>query len=340
VHVQPRINNPTAVSRREIDAILARGWRPTIQFVDSTASAGLLREVNQLAQHYGDRLEVRFYGHYTEAFDARVLEYLPDVQWLSVDTLTHIRNERRIGDLTKLRKLSFGVFRYDDPTVLDAFPLEQLTELRVGDTHRQNLDLGPLARATQLLDLSISGHTRNIESIAQLPRLESLNLWSTPKRQDLAFLSAAPALTSLRLPLGGRHAIDEFTHPGLAALRIDRVQGLETLGPLARFPCLRSLHVEDQLRLSVLDLTGASLERLVVMNCKTLSSLPGLDAQTRLREFRAARTKLDLDGLLQHAWPPTMQVVGLYSGSAKWNARARAALDAQGYREFDPAVES
>jgi hypothetical protein len=333
--VEPRINNPTSVSRREIDAILARGWRPTIQFVEAGAPPRLLRDVNDLARHYGDRLEVRFYGLYGEVFDAAILAHLPDVQHLSVDCLTHIRNARRIGELARLKKLSFGVFRDEDAAILEAFPLEQLTELTLGDNLRKNLDLAPLARARNLTDLRVEGHTRGLPVIAGLPHLTRLFLNGIAKRQDLAFLSAAPALRELSLILGGRPSLDEFSHPGLTDLSVIRVQGLATLGDLARFPSLQSLVVEDQIRLASLDLAGASLERLVLMNCKTLASVPGLDAQLRLRELRVARTALDLDALLARDWPATMRVLGLYSGSAKWNAAARAALDARGYKEFE-----
>jgi hypothetical protein len=278
---------------------------------------------------------VRFYGHYGEVFDAAVLAHLPDVQHLSVDCLTHIRNARRIGGLGRLKKLSFGVYRDDDTAILEAFPLEQLTELSLGDNLRKNLDLTPLARARNLTDLGVAGHTRGLAVIAGLPHLARLSLNAIAKRQDLAFLGDAPALRGLSLILGGRPSLDEFRHPGLTDLSIVRVQGLATLGDLGRFPSLTSLVVEDQIRLASLDLAGAALERLVLVNCKTLASVPGLVAQTRLRELRISRTDLDLDALLARDWPATMRVLGLYSGSARWNAAARAALDARGYKEFE-----
>ncbi|HEY0651263.1 hypothetical protein [Phenylobacterium sp.] len=335
MNLQPRINNPTSVTRREVDAILARGWKPTIQFAQSGAPSRLLRDVNDLARHYGDRLEVRFYGHYGEVFDAAVLAHLPDVQHLSVDCLTHIRNARKIGDLAKLKKLSFGVFRDEDTAILEAFPLEQLTELFVSDNLRRNLDLTPLARARNLMELRVAGHMRGLPVVAGLPHLARLSLNAIAKRQDLTFLCDAPALRELSLILGGRPSLDEFRHPGLTDLSIIRVQGLVTLGDLSRFPCLKSLVIEDQIRLASLDLAGTALERLVLMNCKTLTSVPGLHAQERLREFRVARTDLDLDALLARDWPATMRILGLYSGSAKWNAAARAALDARGYKEVE-----
>jgi hypothetical protein len=331
---EPLIDNPVAVSRHQIDAILDRGWIPTIQFSKPGQQTSLLRSVNELAAHYGERLHIRFYGHYSDIFDAAILADLPDVRWLSVDRLMEIRNARCIGEAPKLKKLSFGVYRFADDGFLNSLPLERLTELAVWETDRQTLDLAPLARARAVERLTISGHKKGIAVIASLPELTQLELWRMPRNQDLAFLGQAPSLRELRLLLGGRTSFEEFSHPGLEALTIEYVQGLSTIGPLERFPQLRLLEVRHQGLLRTIDLAGVSLEKLVIMDCKNLEVISDLTAQGQLRELRIARTKIPLDPLLRQVWPPSLSVVGLYNRSQRWNVQARAILDARGYSEY------
>jgi hypothetical protein len=335
---EPRITNPREVSADHVRAILDRGARPTIQFSGPGATPGLLASINRLCIEFGDRLEVRFYGYYESPFDARVLEYLPDVRWLSVDCLTSISDEEHLARLPKLTKLAFGVFRYDEPEFLGRLPLEQLIELWVNETERRNLNLVHLSRCERLRTLSIGGHTKGIDAIASLPCLEQLHLNSIPKRQSLDFVGRCAPLRSLDLLLGGRPSLDDCSHPDLEKLTVIRVRGLESLGTLRRFPKLRSLHVEDQLQLRAIELDRAPLEELTIGNCKNLERISGLDGMTALRHLRVYRTKLGLDTLVEREWPPSMDILALYGSSERWNALARARLDQRGYREFSSDV--
>lgn len=328
------IDNPSSVNQAHIDAILAKGSEPTIQFSKAGQDKGLLRAVNALAAHYGDRLHVRFYGHYSDVFDAAILAHLPDVQWLSVDRLTDIRNEGAIGEMPKLKKLSFGVFRFADDAFLKSLPLARLSELAVWENERGTLDLEPLARAPAIERLIVSGHTKGIAAIASLPRLAQLELWRVPRTQRLDVLQQAPVLRELKLVLGGRSSFDEFSHPGIEALTASYVKGLSSIGSLNRFPGLRTLDISQQGLLRTIDLRGVSLEKLVTMDCKSLEEITGLTLQQQLRELRIARTAVPLDPLLQQPWPPSLSVVGLYNKSQRWNAQARTTLDARGYTEY------
>jgi hypothetical protein len=139
-----------------------------------------------------------------------------------------------------------------------------------------------LGAAAALEQLFVQGHHRNIAAISALPRLADVSLSGFPKRHDLAFLNDLTPLRSLLLILGSRASIAEFTHAGLAKLRIVWVRELEELGPLRRFAALEALAIEDQLRLTSLDLSGLDLRRLTVTNCKNLREIIGLKTQARL----------------------------------------------------------
>lgn len=329
--VEARISDPKSIDRRRVAEILDSGRTPTIQFSEADYRPGLLRDVNLLCAEFGERIEVRFFGHYSSRFDADALRDLPDAQWLSIDCLHHIANAQRIADLPKLTRLSFGVFEFDEPDFLATIGADRLTRLSVGETRKRNFDLAPLANCDRLTHLFVHGHTKHINTIGALPRLARLSLSACPKHQNLAFLSDAPALQSLRLLFGGRETIDEFSHPRLKQLAVIRVRGLETVGDLERFPNLRILQIEDQLQLRAIDLQGPPLERVWLFNCKNLASLKGIEHTTRLRELRASIGALTPDALLSTNWPVSLEAMALFTASRKRNAAIRAELDRRGY---------
>ena len=332
--IERRITDPIRLSESDIQAIVDDGGSPTVQFSKPGQDRTLLDTVNGLCQVFGSRLEVRFFGHYGHDFDASVLSALPSVRWLSVDSLTRIANEDWLYKLPLLERLSFGVFEFDRPDFLEGFPLERFTELSVSETRNRKLDLGELQRCTRLTELYLQGHTRNIEALARVPLLRKLRLSGMPKQRELSFVGEIASLQSLTLLLGGRPSFDEVGSRTLQELEVIRVRGLETLGLLDRFPNLRRLQVEDQLQLHSISVAGARLHELSIFNCKNLEALSGLETLTDLEHFRVSLTNLDLDTLRDRSWPPSMEVVALYSGSQKWNTEARAILDQRGYREF------
>jgi hypothetical protein len=329
-----RITDPRQVSREQLDDVLGRAAHATIQFSKPGYSHQVLQNVNDYCAEYGDKLEVRFYGHYSDTFDASILTRVPDVQWLSVDCLQRIDNEDAIARLSKLRKLSFGVYYFDNPGFLATLNLARISRLTLSDNSKKNFDLSPLALCDELEELYLSGHRKNINAISLLPALRVLSLGSIAKSQALEFVNEIQTLAKLTLILGGRENLDELDHTGLNELEVLRVRGLSTLGDLSRFQGLRRLLVEDQLQLKSISLDGSDLEEISIHNCKNLQELAGLLTLKRLRSFRASRTKLDLDSLLGANWPGTMKTVALYSGNRRWNERARQILDERGYSEY------
>ncbi len=328
-----RTTDPTALDQVAIRAAIDDGRTPVIQFSEPPGSSGLLRTLNQLCIELGDRIQVRFFGYYGRRYDASVLSSLPDVRWLSVDSLDQIENESHLCRLEKLTRLAFGVYNFDHPRFLEHLPLENLTHLTLVENKKRNFDLMPLGRGEAITDLFINGHTKNIGAIAVLPKLKTLGLSAIKNQQELGFLCKLADLQALTLILGGRQTFDEFSHAGLQELTIIRLRGLETLGDLGRFPNLRKLHLEDQLQIGSISFEGARLTGVEIINCKNLEALVDLDALSSIESLRISGTKLDLDALAVRDWPASLDVLALYSGSRTWNARTRAALDKRGFRE-------
>ena len=328
--MEGRLNDPERVSGDQIKEILARKLLPTIQFSKPVTSPVLLKAVDKLCALFGDKLDVRFYAHYSDVFDASILKHLPNVRSLKIDCLMDIVNEDQILELKNLRKLCFGVYNFDRPAFLADLDLRPLTYFGLFENRKRNFDLAPLSECENLETLALACHTKNISALSALPRLRKLRLSYIKKAQTLDFASSIPKLQSLELILGGRENIDELVHSGLRELEVVRVRALNSLGDLTRFPSLKRLEVGDQLQLRDVSVSETNLEEVIFRNCKNLERIDGLLDLPGLRRFRTFGTKLDLDALLNADWPKSMESVDLYSGNFKWEERAREILASKG----------
>lgn len=278
-------------SRERIRDVILSGRTPVLQFGEAPPPA-LLDRADGFCREFGVDLQIRFFGQQWKEFDTSVLGHLPHVANLSVDTIRSISNFAPIAELPELTRLRFGVYDHPDGGFLKKLHLPRFTHLTLAENKRRNFDLSPLGAATALEHLFVQGHWRGIESINRLPRLSDVSLSGFPAKHNLAFLNDLEALRSLFLILGSRNSIAEFTHAQLRALKIVWVRRLEDLGPLYRFANLEDLTIEDQLRLTILDLSGLNLRRLSITNCKNLAQIVGLDGRTGLEHFHASGTRL------------------------------------------------
>ena len=330
-----RLDDPTSVNPEQIAAILAANDVPTVQFSKPLKDKRLLSEVNALCERFGDRLEVRFYGHYGESFDASVLSQLPRVQNLSINCLTRASAIEHLFTLTELRKFALGIFELDAPDILGGMHLGQLRELSLIETRKNNIDLAPLARCQDLEKLFVGSHRKGIDVLQELQCLRNLTLGSISRKQSLAFVSKIQGLRKLRVILGGRNDINEIVHPGIDELEVVRVLGLTSMGDLERFPGLEKIRIEDQIRLEAIDFGRASrrLKDLRLINCKKLTQIGSLSALHMLEEINIAMTAIDFDSFVSSGLPQSLRTVGFWTGKQKPNDLIRSRLDALGYRE-------
>jgi hypothetical protein len=329
-----RLQDPNVIDRSQIQKILVNGDDPTIQFSRPGYTAGLLEQLNAACSEFGAKLEVRFFAH-GPSFDAKWLDHLPDVASLSVDCLPSATNLDTLFNLRRLRKLSLGIYNLNQPDVLDRFHLKEVRELFVCETRKSNIDLSPLKKCHALRKLHVAGHTRSFGTLAELDTVSDLSLRSIPKKQSLAAVSGMRGLRTLMIVLGGRANIDNIAHPGLRRLEVIWVRGLTSVGSLARFPSLRHLRVEDQIRLEAINLTEAptSLRHLRIFNCKNLRDLGSIAHLHELFELFISCTSVDFE-MLVPTLPRSLRYVCLRTGRTKTDAPTRARLDAMGYREF------
>lgn len=331
-----RLQDITTVDRSYIESIIAQGDRPIIQFSTPGYSTELLQQIDALCSEFGAKLEVRFYGHNWTSFDASSLTLLPNVAWLSIDCLRSVVNLNALFQLTRLRRLSLGIFELNQADILDRLQADALEELYVCETRKSEIDLSSLARCHSLSRLYIAGHTRGFDSLAESHSISELTLRSIPKKQSLGAVSRMRGLRALTIILGGRADIEEISHPQLRRLEIVWVRGLASLGSLTRFPALERLRVEDQLKLLSVDFetTPSELHDLQIFNCKNLEKIGGLAHLSKLKTFRIGRTKLDFEKLLEAGLPASLRCVAVYTRRKKIDEAMRQRLDALGYTEF------
>ena len=331
---QHRITDPDSIKPSEIKRLVEEGWRVIVQFSRSGYRVSLIEELNELSKVHGRGLEVRFFGHYSEQFDASVLETLPDAMCISVDCLTRARNLETITALANLKELNLGVFELDAQEILSLSSIRGLESLVLGETRKSNIDLSYLRDCPALQRFHTTGHTKNISSITGLPRLTALSLSQIKKKHGLGFVSDMQNLTDLTIILGGRVSISEINAPQLARLEVIRVRGLEDPGDLGRFSKLVELQIEDQIRLEQVALgPNPRLRDIRILNCKGLKELKGVETLQSLEQIRISKTAIDYEAFISRTMPASLKVLAFYTGKRRIDEPIQKDLASRGYRE-------
>ena len=322
------IHNPDRIDASAINAAVAAGRQVLVQFDTLGEPEPLLPALDRLAATHGTALTIRIYGYDPRVFDARMLRALPHVASLAIDCHRNALHLETLGELRHLRRLDLGVYELAQTDILQLDKLHDLEYLHLGESAKNNVDLAPLRHYTQLSALAIEGHATRIDTLASLPALTRLSLYRMKNKVALDFVSGIARLEQLLLQLGGRDSIGEVDAPQLNKLEIIRVRGLEDLGDLGRFPLLRQLWVEDQIKLTQLDVSGNPLlEQLHLLTCKGLERLDGVAGLTPLRQLIVSETRLDIDALLAQGMPPSLSNMRFRTGKVKRDEEIAALLE-------------
>lgn len=321
------LQNPLQLDAAEIGAAIAAGRQVLVQFDTLGEPEPLLPELDALAAIHGAALTIRIYGYDPRVFDTRILRALPHVASLSIDCHRNALHLETLGELRHLKRLGLGVYDLAQTDILQLENLRGLDYLHLGETAKNNIDLAPLRHYTQLSALVIEGHASHIDTLAGLPALADLSLYRIKNRVALDFISGIARLERLLLQLGGRESIREVDAPQLTQLEIIRVRGLAELGELSRFPLLRQLWLEDQIKLTQVDVSGNRLlERLHLLTCKGLERLDGLAVLPALHTLSVSETRLDFDALLAGGLPAALSDMRFRTGKVKRDEEIRAML--------------
>jgi Leucine-rich repeat (LRR) protein len=310
---------------------LRNGDQLTVQFSDKNYTDAILSRLNELCAKYDTNFCVRFYGYYSsKIFDFEELRKIPNVKCLYVDCLTKAKNIQALSELANLKELSLGIYELEDTEVLRYDNLKNLISLSVGEAKTKALNLKYLENLTELKSLVIAGHNKNINSIEKLFRLEHLRLHAL-KNTALDFVNSLGKLKTLTLQLGGRENIREIGENEIEELKIIWVRGFSDIDNISNFKKLKKLWLEDNIKLSSIrfDQKFEYLEELSIFNCKTLSTLEGLENLTALKTLSVSRTNLDFEDILKQKLPKTLETFDIWE---KAGSKLQKQIAALGYK--------
>lgn len=170
-------------------------------------SAPLLQALDELCEHYGERLELRFFGHYQQAaFDARVLLALPHVRALTLDCLNAATAVETVAELGQLTSLQLGIEKLNLNPLMALPNLWGLHSLRLSQETGPKVDLSTLALMQALHTLALGVHCQGLEALQAHPVLSTLYV---PGHARLDFLQTLPNLHRLFISFGSREAMPQ-----------------------------------------------------------------------------------------------------------------------------------
>lgn len=276
------------------------------EVVDETVSrANYLEWIQQACAAFADGLEIRFYDHFEEGFDASVLDSLHEIHVLSIDGIPNVRHPEAVGRLPKLNSLRFGPHKVGDSKILAALGVHRLTHFTLAGSPTPAIDLAPLAEARALRSLRLLGHGKHTEAIGHITSLSELAIQPSSKF-SLESINQLRSLESLKFVLGNCSSIRPVEAlPELRDLSFREVRNLDDLGDLERFPNLRRLQVSDQPKVTEVNVgpRNAALEHLYLYSVPRLHSVKGFSRLPAVKSLFAYDSRLDL---LRSDLPPTL----------------------------------
>ena len=308
-----------------------------IEVVDDIVSrANYLEWLQQACAALADGMELRFYNHFGEEFDASVLDSLHEIRRLSIDGVPRVRHPEAVGRLPKLTSLRFGPHKVGDARILGALGVHRLTRFTLSGTPTPTVDLAPFAEARSLRSLRLLGHGKNTEAIGGATALSELAIQPS-STFSLECINRLVSLESLKFVLGNCSSIRAIEGlPELRDLSFREVRNLEDLGDLERFPNLRRLQVSDQPK--VTDVTvgsrNAALEHLYLYSVPRLHAVNGFSRLPAVKSLFAYDSGLDLLG---SELPPTLTHFHLMTKGVKGRDAHAAAVREKG---LIPAVHA
>ncbi|MEM6504275.1 MAG: leucine-rich repeat domain-containing protein [Planctomycetota bacterium] len=232
------------------------------------------------------------------------LRQIPSVQRLQIDHVTQLQDIEAIAELPDLRRLEFGCYNLKDFDFFARLP-EQLEELIIGQTASKKLNLNILSRYKQLKVLYLEGHSKGIETIKELGRLEELTLRSI-KADGLAFLTGLKHLWMLDIKLGGTTDLSALKKmKGITYLELWMIKGLRDLSFIPSMTGLRYLFLQSLTQIESLpDLSKLKkLRRVDLESMKDLKSIEGVAKAPALEAF----IHTDARGMKPEAYLPMLK---------------------------------
>ena len=322
-----------------INKQLKAGEEVIVQFSEESYNDRVLSHLNELCSRCDKNFAIRFYGHYSGAFDFNTLLKIANVKSLYVDCLTKAENVKALEQLQYLEKLSLGVFELKETEIFNSPNLKRLSALIIAETRTKALNLEYLKDYKDLKFLIIGAHNKNINAVGELSSLEYLSLNSL-KKTIVAFVNKLKKLKTLKFILGGRENIHEIEENEIQNLEVVWIRGFNDLSNISNFRKLKTLLIEDNIQLPGIHFNKELLylEDLKILNCKTLNSLTGLENLPSLKQLRIYKTDLDFGKLINQNLPKALKTFAFYTSKQKVDNEIKQILEGKGYTDGLPST--
>ncbi|MEW4370540.1 hypothetical protein [Paenibacillus kandeliae] len=230
-------------------------------------------------------MTIRAYHFHGQVCDLAFVEQLPNLRSLAVLCQGEFTNLDRIAALPQLQRLNVQLHQLDSFDFLQQVN-PQLHALTLGQTSSKKPSLQGISRFKQLHELTVEGHRKQIEEIAQLTHLQKLSLrYLTLPNVD--FLQQLSELWWLQIYTGGTNQLDALAElKQLKYIDLSQIRGLDQLDFLSSMTGLQYIrigampHIHELPALDSLD----KLRKMELYNMKGLQHLDSLQHAPALIE--------------------------------------------------------
>ncbi|WP_411347461.1 hypothetical protein [Paenibacillus sp. WLX2291] len=231
-------------------------------------------------------MTVRAYHFHGQVCDLAFVEQLPDLRSLAVLCQGEFVNLDCIAALPQLQRLNVQLHQLDSFDFLQQVN-PQLSGLTLGQTASKKPSLQGIARFEQLHELTVEGHRKQIEEIAQLTHLQKLSLryLTLP---DVNFLRQLPELWWLQIYTGGTNELGALAElKQLKYIDLSQIRGLDQLDFLSSMTGLQYIRIGAMPHIHELPALNQlkQLRKIELYNMKGLQRLDSLQHPPALTEF-------------------------------------------------------
>ena len=227
----------------------------------------------------------------------------------------------------RLRNIQVDIFELEDATGL-RFLRPDLLFFGFGATRKRH-SLAPLSRLTDVEDLWLEGHTKDLDVVSDLRTLRRLSLRSI-RLPGLAMFHALSRLECLELKLGSMTDLRDLPRVGqLRRLEAWLVRGLADVEAVAAVPSLETLFLQSLRRVTALPPLSClpALKRVHLETMKSLTDLSPVAKAPALEELLVLDMRhLEPETFAPFVGHPTLRRLNVGLGSTRKNKAVRSLL--------------
>lgn len=308
-----------ALTPEEITELRNDKGLKTIQF-SSDIELETFQRMNDELFSSRSNLILRVYGYYQTVCDMSFLHHLTNLTRLSVECHDKVENIEALSSLKNLLELNLSIYNLETFEVLSMIP-DELQKLVIGETKSKKPSLSVIERFTDLKELLIVGHTKNIEVIGKLLNLKKLTLTSITTK-GLEFIKPLKKLSYLSINFGGIRNLSAIEGmERLIFLELFQIRGLSNILFISTLSGLQYLSLQNLPNVQALPtLNLPKLRKVALENMKGLNNLHSLESAPALEDFTHwSAMNMSVDDYLPILRNPSLKRISVGFGSDKRN---------------------